>query len=102
MNLGAGTKLSNLAMNSAKDPHTGQRPTVIITLDDQHYDTGLVKLGAVLGDDSQTGCNTVTNPGVLLGPRTLVYALASLRKGYYPPDSVIKVRQTQQRIARRS
>jgi NDP-sugar pyrophosphorylase family protein len=101
VNLGAGTKLSNLAMNSQKDPRTGQRPTVILHIQDQPYDTGLEKFGAILGDDSQTGCNTVTNPGVVIGKRTLVYALASLRKGYYAPDSVVKIRQTTQIITRK-
>lgn len=101
VNLGAGTKLSNLAMNSSKDPQTGKRPSVTLSIQGQHYDTQLAKLGAILGDEVQTGCNSVTNPGTLIGPRSLVYALASLRKGYYPPDSVIKVRQTQQVLARR-
>lgn len=100
-NLGAGTKLSNLAVNSAKDSQTGQRPSIVIHVNDEPYDTGLAKLGAILADDAQTGCNTVTNPGTLIGKRTLVYALASLRKGYYPPDSVVKLRQTQQTITRR-
>ena len=100
-NLGAGTKLSNLAVNSIKDAATGKRPTIVIHVDDQPYDTGLAKLGAVMADDSQTGCNTVANPGTLIGKRTLVYALANLRKGYIPADSVVKVRQTQQVVERR-
>lgn len=101
VNLGAGTKLSNLAMNSEKDMATGKRPTIVIHVQDQAYDTGLEKLGAIMGDESQTGCNTVTNPGTLIGCRTLVYAMASLRKGFYPPDSVVKIRQSQQLIERR-
>jgi NDP-sugar pyrophosphorylase family protein len=100
VNLGAGTKLSNLAMNSAKDPITGKRPTIKIRIGDEEYDTGLAKLGAILGDEAQTGCNTVTNPGVLIAPRTLVYAMASVRKGYYPPDSILKIMQTQEVIQR--
>jgi UDP-N-acetylglucosamine diphosphorylase / glucose-1-phosphate thymidylyltransferase / UDP-N-acetylgalactosamine diphosphorylase / glucosamine-1-phosphate N-acetyltransferase / galactosamine-1-phosphate N-acetyltransferase len=82
VNLGAGTKLSNLTVNSKPNPVTHKRPTL----------KGLDKFGAVLGDDVQTGCNTVTNPGVIVGPRTLIYALASLSKGYYPPDKIVKVR----------
>jgi UDP-N-acetylglucosamine diphosphorylase / glucose-1-phosphate thymidylyltransferase / UDP-N-acetylgalactosamine diphosphorylase / glucosamine-1-phosphate N-acetyltransferase / galactosamine-1-phosphate N-acetyltransferase len=92
-NLGAGTKLSNLTMMSAKEPETGRRPSIIITVNDQPYDTELAKLGAILGDDAQTGCNSVLNPGVILGPRSLVYANLSLRKGYYPPETIIKLRQ---------
>ena len=100
VNLGAGTKLSNLAMNSEKDPETGKRPTILIQVQDAVYDTGLAKFGAVIGDDAQTGCNTVTNPGTLIGARTLVYAMAAVRKGYYPPDSVLKVRQMQEVVER--
>ncbi|MCP4166982.1 MAG: glucose-1-phosphate thymidylyltransferase [Chloroflexi bacterium] len=94
VNLGAGTKLSNLTVLSAKDPKTGKRPTIHLTIDGQLYDTDLAKFGAIIGDSAQTGCNTVLNPGVLLGPRTLVYANTSLPKGYYPSDSIIKLRQT--------
>ncbi|MDX1688578.1 MAG: hypothetical protein R3248_11385 [Candidatus Promineifilaceae bacterium] len=99
VNLGAGTKLSNLTMVSTKDPQTGERPTLTLTVDGELYDTGLAKLGAILGDDVQTGCNAVLNPGVLLGPRTLVYANVSVRKGYYPPRVIVKLRQTVEQAA---
>ncbi len=100
VNLGAGTKLSNLTVVSVKDPITGQRPTIKIVVGGETLDTGLVKLGAILGDGVQTGCNSVLNPGVLIGPRSLVYANASLPKGYYPPDTIIKLRQTFEYAAR--
>lgn len=99
VNLGAGTKLSNLGILSVKDPETGERPTIELTIDGVRYDTGLAKLGAILGDGAQTGCNAVLNPGCLVGPRTLVYANTSLRKGYHPADSIIKLRQTIRRAA---
>lgn len=101
VNLGAGTKLSNLTLVSAKDPNTGKRPTLHLVIDGEIYDTGLSKLGAILGDDAQTGCNSVLNPGVLLGPRSLVYANASVPKGLYPADSIVKLRQSLQTTARR-
>ncbi len=101
VNLGAGTKLSNLTLVSTKDPATGKRPTLQLSIAGVLYDTGLTKMGAILGDDAQSGCNSVLNPGVLLGPRTLVYANASVPKGYYPPDSIIKLRQTLQTLPRR-
>jgi NDP-sugar pyrophosphorylase family protein len=100
VNLGAGTKLSNLGVLSAKDPATGKRPTIKLVIDGEEYDTGLAKFGAILGDGAQTGCNVVLNPGCVVGRRTLVYANASLRKGYYPPDSIIKLRQTLESIER--
>ncbi len=100
VNLGAGTKLSNLGILSAKDPATGRRPTIRLTIDDREYDTGLTKFGAILGDGAQTGCNAVLNPGCIVGPRALVYANASLRKGYHPADSIIKLRQNLRVISR--
>ena len=100
VNLGAGTKLSNLGILSAKDPATGKRPTIHLQIDDRDYDTGLTKFGAILGDDAQTDCNAVLNPGCIIGPRTLVYANASLRKGYHPADSIIKLRQNLRAMAR--
>jgi UDP-N-acetylglucosamine diphosphorylase / glucose-1-phosphate thymidylyltransferase / UDP-N-acetylgalactosamine diphosphorylase / glucosamine-1-phosphate N-acetyltransferase / galactosamine-1-phosphate N-acetyltransferase len=101
VNLGAGTKLSNLGILSDKDVATGKRPSITITINDQTYDTGLTKLGAILGDGVQTGCNAVLNPGCLVGRNTLIYANVSLRKGYHPPNSIIKLRQTVRRIDKR-
>jgi NDP-sugar pyrophosphorylase family protein len=98
VNLGAGTKLSNLGIISQKDPSSGKRPTILLSIDGREYDTGLAKLGAILGDDVQTGCNAVLNPASLVGPRTLIYANLSLRKGYHHADSIIKLRQTVRRI----
>ena len=100
VNLGAGTKLSNLTVVSVKDPSSGQRPTLKIVVEGETFDTGLAKLGAILGDGVQTGCNSVLNPGALIGPRSLVYANASLPKGYYPPDTIIKLRQRFEYAAR--
>ena len=100
VNLGAGTKLSNLGIMSEKDVVTGKRPSIQLTINSQTYDTGLAKMGAILGDDAQTGCNAVLNPGTLVGPRTLIYANLSLRKGYHTADSIIKFRQNPRRVDR--
>jgi|YNPNPStandDraft_1061719.scaffolds.fasta_scaffold00029_45 NDP-sugar pyrophosphorylase family protein len=93
VNLGAGTKLSNLAVSSVKDPTTGKRPSVKITIEGKDYDTGLSKFGAIVGDGTQTGCNVVTNPGCIIGRNTLIYPNLSLKKGYYPGNQVIKLHQ---------
>lgn len=98
VNLGAGTKLSNLGILSEKDRQTGKRPSIKLVIDGQEYDTGLVKFGAVLGDYAQTGCNAVLNPGCLVGAHTLVYANLSLRKGYHAANSIIKLRQDTRRM----
>ena len=101
VNLGAGTKLSNLPVLSTKDSATGMHPTIRLQIGAQTYDTGLGKFGAILGDDAQTGCNAVTNPGCIIGARTLVYPNVSLKKGYYPPDRIIKLRQEIEVVERR-
>ncbi len=100
VNLGAGTKLSNLGILSEKDRLSGKRPLIKIPIHDEIYDTGLSKLGAIMGDDSQTGCNSVLNPGCLIGKNSLVYANLSLRKGYHPPNSIIKLRQKTSKVSR--
>lgn len=94
VNLGAGTKLSNLTLISKKDAVSGKRPTIKLTINGTAYDTGLAKLGAILGDDVQTGCNAVLNPGCLVGSETLIYPNMNLAKGYYPSKSIVKLRQT--------
>ena len=66
-----------------------------------NYETRLVKLGAILGDEVEIGCNCVLNPGTVIGKRTLTYANCSLF-GYYPSDSIIKLRQSYEVVDRRN
>jgi NDP-sugar pyrophosphorylase family protein len=87
VNLGAGTICSNVK-NVGREVSFRAGGEVI--------HTGLRKFGAVLGDRCKTGCNTVLNPGVLMGCDSVTYTNASIRSGYYPPGTLIKVRQTQQ------
>lgn len=101
VNLGAGTKLSNVPVLSFKDDSTGKRPTVKITIDGKEHDTGMAKFGAVIGDGSQTGCNVVTNPGCLIGKNTLIYPNTSLKKGYYPDNKIVKLIQEVVAVERR-
>ena len=64
VNLGAGTKLSNIR-NDRRD--------IIVTLGDgERKSTGLKKMGAIIGENSQLGCNVVTNPGSILSPNSMV------------------------------
>jgi len=83
-NLGAGTKLSNLKITKG---------SVTVKIADKIYDSGLRKFGAIIGDRAETGCNSVLNPGTLIGPGSLVYPNATVT-GYVPPDSIVKLRQT--------
>jgi NDP-sugar pyrophosphorylase family protein len=105
VNLGAGTKLSNLGvLGDRYKAKTGQRPTIKIRIPGMTdpVDTGLAKLGAILGDDVQTGCNVVTNPGCLVGRGTLVYPNVSLPKGYWAAGKIIKLRQELEQVILRS
>ncbi|MCB9476052.1 MAG: glucose-1-phosphate thymidylyltransferase [Deltaproteobacteria bacterium] len=81
VNLGAGTKLANLKMVEG---------TVALPLPDgERLDTGRRKLGAILGDGTETGCNSVTSPGTLLGKRARVYPCVSVPAGYYSTRTII-------------
>ena len=95
--LGAGARLSNFGLLTARRAALEREPTVKLRVpqfSSSEIDTGLVKLGAIVGDDVQMGCNVVTNPGCLVGPRTIVYPQVSLSKGYWAGGRIIKLRQT--------
>ncbi|MGN0807276.1 MAG: UDP-N-acetylglucosamine pyrophosphorylase [Candidatus Coproplasma sp.] len=52
-------------------------------------DTGLKKFGAILGDFVEIGCNSVINPGTVIGRRSSVYPLTSVR-GEIGENSIVK------------
>jgi carbonic anhydrase/acetyltransferase-like protein (isoleucine patch superfamily) len=79
VNLGAGTKLANLKMIPG---------SVIVAAEGKRYDTGRRKLGAIMGDCTETGCNSVTSPGTLIGPSGAVYPGVSVPGGYYPSKTI--------------
>jgi acetyltransferase-like isoleucine patch superfamily enzyme len=81
VNLGAGTKLANLRFIKGD---------VAIATPDSLVKTGLRKLGAILGDYVQTGCNSVTNPGTLLGKKSMVMPNTTVRSGYHGESSLIR------------
>lgn len=81
--LAAGVIVSNLKIT---------RDEIVVRIDDVEYPTGLRKFGAIVGDETEIGCNAVINPGTLAGKGVLAYPLSSLR-GYYPPNTIVKVRQ---------
>jgi len=80
-NLGAGTKLANLKFISGP---------VKIKAGGHVYQVGLRKIGAILGDRTQTGCNAVTSPGTLLGPDSLLSPNMTAPAGFYPKKTVIR------------
>jgi acetyltransferase-like isoleucine patch superfamily enzyme len=83
VNLGAGTKLANLKIVDVE---------MKVRVEEQVYDTGLRKLGAILGDHVEIGCNAVTSPGTLLGKGSLVYPCINVPGGYYPKESRVSTR----------
>ncbi len=89
--LGAGAICSNLRLD--------QQPIVVRTARET-FATGLKKLGAILGDEAEVGCNAVLNPGTLLGPRALVSPGLAF-SGYLPPATIAHARPTIKLIPRR-
>jgi NDP-sugar pyrophosphorylase family protein len=83
VNLGAGTKLANLKIVDVD---------MKIRAEKKVYDTGLRKLGAILGDGTETGCNSVTSPGTLMGKSSLVYPCVNVPGGVYTDRSIVGYR----------
>ena len=52
-------------------------------------ETGIKKFGAMVGDHVEVGCNSVLNPGTVVGPGTNIYPLSCVR-GAVPGDSIYK------------
>ena len=78
--LGAGAKISNLKSD---------RSNVTIELGGEKLKTDLKKLGAIIGDNVEIGCNAVLNPGTIIGKNTTVYPLSCVR-GYVNENSIYK------------
>lgn len=62
---------------------------VAVKTDGAPISTGLKKFGAMLGDFVEVGCNSVLNPGTVVGRNTNIYPLSSVR-GTIPPNSIFK------------
>jgi NDP-sugar pyrophosphorylase family protein len=80
-NLGAGTKFANLKMIKGN---------IVIRHGGERIDTGLRKFGAILGDGSQTGCNSVTNPGTIFGKQCMLLPNCTSPGGYHPEKTLLK------------
>lgn len=76
---GAGTVCSNLKADG--------KPVVIHGK--INYETGIRKIGGILGDCADVGCGCVLNPGTVIGKNTRVYPLIPLR-GVYPENAIVK------------
>lgn len=78
--LGAGAVTSNV--------RSDKRPVVVHGLAGD-VETGRKKVGALVGDGVEIGCNSVLNPGTVIGRRTSVYPLTCVR-GEIPADCIVK------------
>ena len=78
--MGAGSITSNVKSD---------KTLVEIRVGDEKIQTGLKKMGAVLGDNVEIGCGSILNPGSVIGSGTNVYPLSSVR-GFVPGGSIYK------------
>jgi len=77
--MGAGSICSNLKSDGKN----------VVIHGDKDYETGLRKVGAILGDFADVGCNCVLNPGTIIGKNSSIYPLTSLR-GVIQENSIVK------------
>ncbi len=88
--LGAGVILSNVKLDHSE---------ISVSDGESHIATGLTKFGAIVGDRTEIGCNTVVNPGSVIGRDCIIYPAANVR-GVIPANSIFKVRQQTQILSR--
>lgn len=78
--LGAGVICSNLKSN---------KTNVFVKINNDIINTNLRKFGGIIGDGVEIGCNSVINPGTIVGKNTIVYPLTSLR-GVISANLIVK------------
>ena len=77
--MGAGSITSNVKSDKS----------LVVIHGDAEIETGIKKVGAMLGDHVEVGCNSVLNPGTVIGRNSNVYPLSCVR-GVVPADSIYK------------
>ncbi|WP_297956433.1 UDP-N-acetylglucosamine pyrophosphorylase [uncultured Ruminococcus sp.] len=78
--MGAGSITSNVKSD---------KTNVVIKNGDEQLETGIKKIGAMLGDFVEVGCNSVLNPGTVIGRNSNIYPTSCVR-GVIPADSIYK------------
>ena len=78
--MGAGSITSNVKSD---------KTLVSVSVNGDKVDTHLKKFGAMLGDNVEVGCNSVLNPGSIVGRNSSIYPLSMVR-GYVPESSIYK------------
>jgi NDP-sugar pyrophosphorylase family protein len=89
--LGAGVVLSNVKSLPG---------SVMVELDGKPFDTGLRKFGALLGDFAEVGCNSVLNPGSIIGRGAVIYPGVNWR-GILPANMIAKNKAGVEVVVRR-
>jgi NDP-sugar pyrophosphorylase family protein len=89
--LGAGVILSNVKILEGN---------VTVEVDGIRKDTGLRKFGALIGDKAEIGCNSVLNPGSIIGRGSILYP-CTVWRGVLPPNSIVKNKQTHEIVERK-
>lgn len=89
--LGAGVILSNYRVVPGN---------VQVEMDGKPFDTGLRKFGALVGDGTEVGCNSVLNPGSILGRNSVIYPNVSWR-GILPAAMIVKNKAELEIVVRR-
>lgn len=80
--MGAGSITSNVKSD---------KTLVVVKDNGENIETGLKKFGAMIGDYVEVGCNSVLNPGTVVGRNTNIYPLSSVR-GVVPADTIYKAK----------
>ena len=78
--MGAGSITSNVKSD---------KKLIVVKNGEQKIETGLKKMGAMLGDNVEVGCGSVLNPGTIIGRNTNIYPLSSVR-GVVKENSIYK------------
>ena len=92
---------ANLGIFAGLVPNNKRKP-LIIYCNGKGYDLGKPKMGICMGDYSQVGCNSVSDPGTFLKPYTISYALSRISKGFYGPNEILKNKPLEHGIIERS
>lgn len=79
VHLGAGVILANLRLDKKE---------ITIKIDEEHFSTHLNKLGALIAESVEIGCNSVVQPGAIIGKNTCIGSLKTL-KGFIAPHTTI-------------
>lgn len=79
-----------------------RRKPLVVGCSGKSYDLGKPKMGICMGDYSQVGCNSVSDPATFLKPYTICYALARISKGFYGPNEILKNKPLEHGIIERS